>query len=162
MVTRSCKRDRETWGLELGGRKTKIIQSWSLELEERWKEHKDMSQGRLNLDNEPWENPGNSRARRQALGSSRQRKWQKRYEKSKCSERFGFGWARNLEWKAKGVSKKGYLLALCLAHKTGSIHNFYPFFVLFFSFVFWVRFFFGGGRDWVSKNIFRACTNDFI
>lgn len=35
MVTRSCKRDRETWDLELGDRKTKIIQSWSLELEDR-------------------------------------------------------------------------------------------------------------------------------
>lgn len=39
MVTRSCKKDRETWGLDLGDRKTKIVQSWSLEQEDRWKRH---------------------------------------------------------------------------------------------------------------------------
>lgn len=35
MVTRSCKRGREIWGLELCGRKTKIILSGILELEDK-------------------------------------------------------------------------------------------------------------------------------
>jgi len=41
--------------------------SWSLELEDRQKGRKDVSVERLNLYDEPGENPGNSRARVQAL-----------------------------------------------------------------------------------------------
>lgn len=102
---RSCKTDRETWSLELGGRKTKIIQSWSLELKDRWKGHKDVSGGKLNLDNEPWENPGTSRARRQALGSSKQKKWSKKVWKLKMQWEVWF-WSGKESRKAKGVSKK--------------------------------------------------------
>lgn len=63
-VTRSWKRNRETLDFELGSRKTKIIPSWRLKLEDRWKDTKTRM---LNFWIMSHEHPGNSRAESLAL-----------------------------------------------------------------------------------------------